>query len=152
MPDLPDHLDVLVTLGGAPLEGAWVELRLPMDRKQDYVLLFGPTDHVGSLAISHADLETQIEYVQLSGFMDYASLGVWRGNLVLRAFDADAVRRGEDRYRRWDGELRRAYPADFLAQMESLARGLADQPGLALEVSATVGGGAAHVSCLPAST
>ncbi len=152
MAELPDQLDVSVTLGGEPLEGAWVELRLPMERKHDYVLMVGPTDAAGTLTLSRGDLENQVSVIQLSAFMDYSSLGVWRGELVLRPFDAEAVGRAEERYRVWDPSLLRAYPQDFVGQMTSLARRLADQPGIILEVSAEARGGTARLTCIPVAT
>ncbi len=123
-----------------------------MARKHDYVLIVGPTDTAGNLAVSHADLENQVSVIQLSGFMDYSSLGVWRGELVLRPFDAGAIRRAEARLQVWPKELLEAYPPDFDDQMKSLDQRLADQPGRLLEVSAVAHGGDVRLTCLSAST
>ncbi len=152
MPELPDHLDIAVALDGRPLAGAWVELRLPMERKRDYGLIVGPTDATGALAVSRAELENQISVIQLSAFMDYSSLGVWRGEMVLRPFDAAAITRAQARHQDWAAELFAAYPGDFDAEMASLAGQLAATPGLALTVSARAEGGSARLTCVAAST
>jgi hypothetical protein len=152
VPELPDHLDVSVTLGGAPLDGAWVELHLPMERKHDYVLLVGPGNAAGALTLSRADLENQISVIQLSAFMDYSSLGVWRGELILTPFDTSAIQRARERQAAWPPALLAAYPTDFDAQMTALAQRVAGQPGLSLEVSATATGGTAHLTCRSVST
>jgi hypothetical protein len=150
VPELPDHLDIFVRLDGQPLAGAWVELRLPMERKRDYALMAGPTQTTGMLAITREELENQVSVIQLSAFKDYSSLGVWRGELVISPFDAEAIRRAQERARVWDKGLLQAYPADFLTQLDALGRVLATAPGRVLEVSATARGGSAHLSCLSA--
>jgi hypothetical protein len=152
VPELPDHLDLSVTLGGQPLAGAWAELRLPMERKHDYLLMVGPTDAAGTLSVSRAELEDQISVIQLSAFMDYSSLGVWRGQLVISAFDAEAIERAEVRQRGWAKDLLKTYPADFSRQLAELAQRLADQPGSVLEVSAEAHGGEVALSCVPRSS
>jgi hypothetical protein len=145
MAELPDHLDVTVTRAGRPLSGAWVELVLPMERKQDYRLMLGPADGAGVLTVSRAELENQISVIQLSAFMDYSSLGVWRGELVIAPFAAAAIARARARQASWDGGLFAAYPADFTDQMTALARRLAEQPGALLELTAQARGGSAKI-------
>lgn len=152
MAELPDHLDVTVTLAGQPLGGAWIELVLPMERKHDYRLMLGPTGAAGLLSVSRDALENQISVIQLSAFMDYSSLGVWRGEVVLRPFDAEAIGRAQARRELWDPGLFAAYPADFADQMTALARRFADQPGAELELSAQARGASPRITCLPAST
>ena len=152
MAELPDHLDVAVTLEGRPLAGAWVELRLPMERKRDYVLIVGPTDASGALALSRAELENQISVIQLSAFMDYSSLGVWRGEMVLTPFDAAAIARAQARHHDWAAALFAAYPGDFDAEMADLAERLSAAPGRALEVSARAEGGSLRLTSVSAAT
>ena len=123
-----------------------------MERKHDYLLMVGPTDLTGTLALTRADLENQISVIQLSAFMDYSSLGVWRGEIVVAPFDAEAIGRAQERQRLWPPGLMAAYPADFAGQLTALAERLADQPGLTLEISAHARGGSAHLTCVPAST
>ncbi len=141
-----------VTLGGEPLEGAWVDVRLPMTRKNDYNLMFGPTDRTGTLAISRADLANHVHVVQLSGLMDYMGLSMWTGELMLTPFNGKAIRQAEDGHRVWARALPEAYPSDFLAQMASLARRLEQQPDSLLEVSGSVRGGTARLTSIPATT
>jgi len=74
-------------------------------------------------------------------------LGMWTGELVLTPFDIGAIVRAQEGHRVWAKGVPDLYPADFLVQMERLARRPGDQPGLKLEVSAEARGGTARIAC-----
>ena len=152
MHELPEQLDLAVTLDGEPFEGAWVHLRMPMERKNDYHLMVGPTDAEGALKVTRHEVKQQVRIVQSTGLMDYMGLGMWTGELVLRPFDPNAIRRAEAGERIWGAAVPDAYPWDFVVQMRSLAQRLGDRPNAVLEISAEAHGGGAQITCQAAST
>jgi hypothetical protein len=100
---------VSVALGGEPLAGAWVDLRLLMRRKNDYRLPFGPTDAYGARSVTRAAIE-RMSIEQRTGLMDYMALGDSTGEIVITAFNLDAVRRDEEGHRVWATALPEVYP------------------------------------------
>jgi hypothetical protein len=134
--ELPNEVVVAVAIDGAPVPGAWVRLDLLMQRKNDYRLLFGPTNSKGALAVTRAEIERSVRHEQLTGLMDFMGLGDWIGEIVVTPLNREAVERAREGHRVWAQAMPELYAPDFLDQMDQLTQRLAANHGRDLDITA----------------
>lgn len=118
-PVFPSEMAVTALLDDQPMGKAWLVVELEMDHKNDYGLLFGPTDASGKLVIKDMDLRQQAKK-QLDLFpMDYVSPeGAWTGAMKIRVLNRTDVVNLQNAYETWkDAGL---YPADFPLHLSRL--------------------------------
>jgi hypothetical protein len=146
--ELPERLDVSVSLDGEPLEGALVHLRLPIGTgpTTGYGLVLGPTDGDGELAITGSDIERMARPEPGTGLLA-EGLDNWNRHLVLTPLDRDAIRRAEAGRSLWDETVPQAHRPEFIVQAHALAARLAASPGRLLTAYATATGSAVGIAC-----
>lgn len=139
-PPMPRQVRVTALLDDQPFQDAWLALNLNMSLKNDYGLLFGPTDAAGELVISDDDLQEQIQR-QLDLFpMDYASpKSAWTGSMRIRVLNRSDVANLQMAYDTWkDLDL---YPEDLPSHLSRLDALLSANEGCRLSARADVPGG-----------
>jgi hypothetical protein len=82
------------TVDGAPFAGAYVTVSLPMWTKNQYALLFGPSDERGVISITGDELMSGVRAEQDMFPMDYVSFPAeWSGGIGAEILEAAGVQR-----------------------------------------------------------
>ena len=109
------------------LPGAYVAIRLPMWKKNQYVLVFGPSEADGNVRISHDELVARAREEQDAFPMDYASFpSEWTGGLGAQVLDREGVQRLREAIELW-GE--RFYPPEFARTLDDYEQRLRELEG-----------------------
>jgi hypothetical protein len=124
--NLPSRLMLTAAVADEGLAGAWFEVELPMQRKNNYGFPAGPADTEGRLTLTAADLTASVrEEIDLFP-MDYVGLTAgWTGELVVRAVNRPAVARLRDAHATW-GDA--GYSPGFMADLDRLDGALSVHP------------------------
>ena len=103
----PSRVVIRCTADDEPFVGAYVIVSLPMWSKNQYALLFGPSDERGLISISADDLTRQARHEEAAFPMDYVSFPAkWAGGIGAEILDADGVQRLREAISVWgDGHL-----------------------------------------------
>jgi hypothetical protein len=91
---LPDGVVIRVIHDKTPVPGAWVSLKLPTRRKNDFSLLIGPADDDGLLTVSARRIEDLVQETRDMFPMDYPGLPDWTGVVRVSPLGREGVRRG----------------------------------------------------------
>jgi hypothetical protein len=89
---LPDEIEVLGTVNGLPLGGAWFGLTFPMPTKNAHQLLFGPASSEGRLRISQTDVVRQAKVNADLFLMDYLVMRPeWTGSVEVHVMSRSDI-------------------------------------------------------------
>jgi hypothetical protein len=115
MTTAPSQVVIRCTLDDEPFAGAYVTLSLPMWSKNQYALLFGPSDERGVISVTRDELMRSVHDDEAAFPMDYASFpDEWSGGIGAAVLDAAGVQRLRDAITLWgDGHLPPALAADL---------------------------------------
>jgi hypothetical protein len=144
---LPDRIHVEVLSRGKPLAGLLVLTRIIMREKHDYFGIFGPTNDLGFLTITRAELLREAATAQTFFQGEFADpLTAFGGLVEVRVLDEAGLGRAQAAhdqlpdYPYADGHLDRLTEA--LAALQRMGRVL-------MEVLVTAEGGSAEVRAEP---
>jgi hypothetical protein len=118
---------IRLSVDDEPLAGVFAIVALPMWSKNQYALLFGPSDERGVISVSGDDLTRGATAIQDLFPMDYASFPAeWSGGIGAEIVDADGVQRLRVAMDIWgDDHLPNGLRDDldeYEARMKTLAR------------------------------
>src|SRR5579875_1266958 len=119
-PHLPTTVDLLVSANDRPLPGAFVDIELPTERKNNYRFPVGPADDDGRLRVSGADLAGWARRTNDLFLMDYSGLeGNWTGEIIATPTNRAGLTRLRNAHETWGHTG--IYPETFLADLDRLA-------------------------------
>ena len=118
---LPEKIEVKITAAGQPVAGLLVDARIVTTRKNNFVLLFGPTDENGELTITREDLLRQAEQDRQFFIMDYGDPeGDFSGNLLISIFGREHITRALKAYPLFKDVA--SFPIDYLKNITQAER------------------------------
>jgi hypothetical protein len=131
VPELPAQVLIRCTADDEPLAGAFATLRVPMWSKNQYMLVFGPTDSEGLIRVSGSELAARAR-AELDAFpMDYTTFpGDWTGGLGVEVLDATGVHRLREAIGLWGEQF---YPPDFADTLDGYEQRLRALEGRRLQ-------------------
>ena len=119
------------TADGEILPGAFVTVRVPMWSKNQYMLVFGPSDAEGFIRVSGDELAAQAQAVQAAFPMDYMTFpGDWTGGLGVEVLDAAGVQGLREAIGLWGEHF---YPPNFADTLDGYEQRLRALDGRRLE-------------------
>ena len=131
MPELPAEVRIRCTADDEPLAGAFATVRVPMWNKNQYMLVFGPSDADGLVRVSGSELAARARVEQDAFPMDYATFpGDWTGDLGVEVLDAAGVHRLLEAIGVWGEQF---YPPDFAHALDGYQQRLRTLEGRRLE-------------------
>jgi hypothetical protein len=111
VPEVPAQVSIRCTADGEPLAWAFVTVQLPMWSKNQYALVFGPSDGNGVIRVSGDELAAQARAEQDAFPMDYATFPAdWSGAIGVEVLDQAGVQRLREAMRVWGEGF---YPPEF---------------------------------------
>ena len=91
---LPERIKVTATIDSVPLDGVLLLLRIVTTFKNDFNLLFGPTDNHGELVITRAEMIEGAGRDQEMSPMDYGDPEIhFAGELAVSVFNREKLKR-----------------------------------------------------------
>jgi hypothetical protein len=108
---LPEKLTATCKADGEPVSGLLVDLTVKMRRKNDFHMVFGPSDGEGTITIHNLEILGQVETDQRLFEQDYADLHYFSGELLLEPMDQRSLESAYHAY-----EIYRAavpFPSDY---------------------------------------
>ncbi len=143
MSDWPREIRLAARIDGQPLAGGWLEIEIPMSRKNSYTIPLGPADDRGKLAVSGPRLRALVQLVNDLFPMDYSGIDGWTGELRVIPVNQAAIRRLRRAQDLWqDTDF---YPDDFeqqLTELELVFQAAQPTARLEVEIEALVDGAA----------
>jgi hypothetical protein len=137
---LPDEIEVLGTVSGVPLCGAWFGLTFPMPAKNAYRLLVGPASSEGKLTISQTEVLRQAKVNADLFLMDYLVMGPdWTGDIEAHVMSRSDIASVLSVYDRFAGTG--VYPANLGTELTAFDAALAEYGAGTLAVEVTLQGG-----------
>lgn len=137
---LPERIKVTATTDSAPLADVLISISIVTTFKNDFILLFGPTDDHGELVITRADLIEGAGREQEMSPMDYGDPEThFAGDLVISIFGGEKVKRAIEVYPLFKDAVQ--FPRDYLNQLQhaqEILEGLAGRE-ISLDVSVEEG-------------
>jgi hypothetical protein len=112
VPTTPSRTVIACTVDDDPLSGAYVIVTLPMWEKNQYHLLFGPSNEHGLIHVTGDELQSMAEREANAFPMDYAGFpDGWTGGMGVEVVDASGLERLRSGVRTWgSGSFRPEYP------------------------------------------
>lgn len=144
---LPDRIHIEVQSRGQPLAGMLVLTRLIMREKSDYFGIFGPTDDLGFLTVTRAELLREAQTARNYFENEFADpLTACAGLIEVRVLDEAGIERAQEAH-----DLLHEYPytAGHIDRLREAARVLQRSGRVLMEVSVTAEGGTAQVKVEP---
>lgn len=125
--EIPRVVRIECCAASEPLGSAWVMVTLPMESKNPYRLLFGPSDDWGVVEIDRDELLATARREQELALMDYTAFpGGWTGEIQAKVLGLRDIARLRAAIETWGLD---AYPPDFelhLSKYEAQLRDLGD--------------------------
>jgi hypothetical protein len=137
MTNAPAEVVLYCSANGDPMPGAYATLRLPMWNKNQYVLLFGPSDDEGMIRVSGDELTRRANAEQAMFPMDYATFPAqWSGGLGAEVLTLEGVEQLREAMATWGADL---YPKDLDRELDHYETRLTQLEGaeLGVEVART---------------
>lgn len=145
MGTLPEHIEVRCKVKGAPFKGAWIILVIKTSYKNPFNLLFGPTNSLGEIAITRAQVLAEAEKNRRMFLMDYGHPEEdWTGHIEIEPMNVEDVQKALQAHELFKGAFK--YPEDFQQKLLDYLEGLKQVIGERLDLEAWVKGGQAKLS------
>lgn len=104
-------LTITCRADGIEQEGLLVSLSLRMRRKNDFRMIFGPSDPSGQITVNSNEIESEVESAYTLFPMDYGDISEFKGEVVLAVLDCPQL---ESAIRAFDLFHKvSSYPPDF---------------------------------------
>ena len=114
---LPERIEVMVTVDGKPLEGVLIQVSIVTTFKNNFNLLFGPTDDQGRVVITRAEMIKEARRDQELFITDYGDPEThFAGELVISIFGREKLKSAIDVYPGFKDTVE--FPADYLNQLK----------------------------------
>jgi hypothetical protein len=131
VPEVPDEVRIRCTADDEPFAESFATLRIPMWSKNQYVLLFGPSDADALILVSGDELAARARAEQDAFPMDYTTFpGDWTGSLGVEVLDLAGMQRLREAIGIW-GE--RFYPPGFAHTLDGYEQRLRRLEGRRLQ-------------------
>ena len=135
---LPDEIRMRVLADGKPMPSALVMLKIIMLYKNDFLVIAGPTNQIGTCVITRKEILKQCEYTIGYAIMDYGDPeGGNSGKMLLNAVGFDELKTLEVTFREWPYP----FPMGFAENLEQAHKLVYQISPTQLDVEAeTIGG------------
>ena len=114
---LPERIKVTATIDSRPLDGVLILVLIVTTFKNNFSLLFGPTNEHGELVITGADMIKEALRAQEMYIMDYRDPEVhFGGDLVISIFGRSQLKSAIENYAVFKDIME--YPPEYLNQLQ----------------------------------
>lgn len=114
---LPERIKVTATIGRGPLEGVLFQVSIVTTFKNDFHLLFGPTNDRGEFLITRADMIKEALRQQEMSIMDYGDPEIhFAGELVVSTFGRKKLKGAIEAYPIFKDTME--FPPEYLNQLQ----------------------------------